>query len=209
MVRGRQRFNYLDQKGNPIRPSTQFIANTTDTIGITGGSPNADTDTYAFTAPSLQGYSLVKNGTADVTVGSDTISNGVTVPGNTMNIQYQGDYQAAPLSAVSKTAGVPVPVNCLKRYRLFWCNKSTDCLYLNGCNSERVGLYLYSHRPNGRTYDTLAEAVADNPTFDDTTNGCCNNDNSPQPFTVNYTADNMMMVLLRPVVLSIQLIPAN
>ena len=103
--------NYLDQKGNPIRPSTQFIANTTDTIGITGGSPNADADTYAFTAPSLQGYSLVKNGTADVTVGSDTISNGVTVPGNTMNIQYQGDYQSAPLSAVSKTAGVPVPVN--------------------------------------------------------------------------------------------------
>lgn len=184
--------NYLDQKGNPIRPSTQFIANTTDTIGITGGSPNADADTYAFTAPSLQGYSLVKNGTADVTVGSDTISNGVTVPGNTMNIQYQGDYQSAPLSAVSKTAGVPVPVN-LPTNDIDYSGTTKEPIAFTSTDATlTVPGYTYTVTgPNGRTYDTLAEAVADNPTFDDTTNGYVKNDVSPQPFTVNYTADNV------------------
>ena len=185
--------NYLDQNAQPLRVATSFLANTTDTIGITGGSPQASNDTYAFTAPSFQGYSLVPSGTNDVIVGSDTINNGTTVPGNTLNVQYQGDYQSAPLTAVSKTAGVSVPITLPSSDVTYHGASNQPIAFTSTDTSLTVPGYTYTVTgPDGQPYDTLAAALTANPKFDATTNGYnVTTDATPQPFVVNYTADNV------------------
>ena len=183
--------NYLDQNNKPLRDTTSFIANTTDTIGITGGSPNATSDTYAFTAPSFQGYSLVPNGTTDLTVGSDTLDDsGTKVPGNTMNVQYQGDYQSAPLTAVSDTPNVSVPITLPSSDTAYHGASNEPIAFTSTDASLTVPGYTYQViGPDNKPYDTLAAAVAANPTFDATSNGYnATADTTPQPFVVHYTA---------------------
>lgn len=54
---------------------------------------------------------------------------------------------------------------------------------------ERNG-YIYTVTgPDGVVYNTLAEAMAANQTFDTTSNGASQTDSSPQMFTVNYEQD--------------------
>ncbi len=185
--------NYLDQNDQSLRASTSFVANTTDTIGITGGSPNAATDTYSFTAPSFQGYSLVSGGTADVTVEADTVDNGNTVPGNTMDIKYEGDFQSAPLSAVSDTVGAPVPVTLPDSDKNYSGKTKQPIQFTSTDASLTVPGYTYHViGPDSNKYDTLAEAVAANPDFDDTGNGLnATADGTEQPFVVHYTANNV------------------
>lgn len=164
--------NYLDQNDKQLRPVTKFVANTTDTIGITGGSANAGTDTYAFTAPSFQGYSLVPSGATDITVGSDTINNGTTVPGNTLNIQYQGDYQSAPLTAVSKTPGVPVPIS-IDGADMTNSGATNQPITFKTTDKDLTAPgYTYTVTgPDNQSYDTLADALAANPNYNDDANG--------------------------------------
>lgn len=185
--------NYLDQNDKQLRPATKFVANTTDTIGITGGSANAGTDTYAFTAPSFQGYSLVPSGTTDITVGSDTINNGTTVPGNTLNIQYQGDYQSAPLTAVSKTPGVPVPIS-IDGADMTNSGATNQPITFKTTDKDLTAPgYTYTVTgPDNQSYDTLADALAANPNYNDDANGYgVTKDATAQPFVVSYTADNV------------------
>lgn len=184
--------NYLDQNNQPLRAATSFIANTTDTIGITGGSPNATSDTYAFTAPSFPGYSLVPNGTTDVTVGSDEIDDsGTTVPGNTMNVQYQGDFQSAPLTAVSDTPNVPVPITLPSSDATYHGASNEPIAFTSTDASLAVAGYTYTVTgPDNKPYATLAAAVTANPDFDATSNGYnATSDTTPQPFVVHYTAN--------------------
>ncbi|GAB2021588.1 hypothetical protein RyT2_06620 [Pseudolactococcus yaeyamensis] len=187
--------NYLDQNDKPLRAATSFIANTTDTIGITGGSANAVTDTYAFTAPSFQGYSLVPNGTTDITVGSDTINNGTTVPGNTLDIQYQGDYQSAPLTAVSKTSPVPVPISIDSADTTNSGATNQPITFKTTDKDLTAPGYTYTVTgPDNQSYDTLADALVANPNYNDDANGYgAMTDAMPQPFVVNYTADDVMI----------------
>ena len=186
--------NYLDQNDRPLRDATSFVANTTDTIGITGGSPNATSDTYDFTAPSFQGYSLVPNGTTAITVGSDTIDDsGKTVPGNTLNVNYQGDYQSAPLTAESDTTDVPAPLTLPSSDGTYHGTSNEPIAFTSTDASLAVPGYTYTVTgPDGNSYATLAAAVAANPNFDATSNGYnVTNDATPQPFVVHYAANQV------------------
>ncbi|GAX47507.1 beta strand repeat-containing protein [Pseudolactococcus reticulitermitis] len=186
--------NYLDQNNKPLRAATSFIANTTDTIGITGGSPNATSDTYDFTAPSFQGYSLVPNGTTAITVGSDTIDDsGTTVPGNTLNVNYQGDYQSAPLTAKSDTLNVPVPLTLPSSDVTYHGTSNEPIAFTSTDASLTVPGYTYTVTgPDDKSYATLAAAVAANPNFDATSNGYnVTDDATPQPFVVHYAANQV------------------
>ncbi|HEY4399244.1 MAG TPA: MucBP domain-containing protein [Lactobacillaceae bacterium] len=163
---------YIDGSGNTLKTSTSMNANVGETIGVTGLSPNAATDTYSYNPAVITGY-YAKSAT-DAT--SSTSTAGV------VTITYAKENQTARLLTDATDPSGAKTVEAASG-----TSGSTIALSSTDANLSRSGYNYTVKGPDGKIYATLADAKAAGVVYDNTVNNGSTTDATTQDYTVTYT----------------------
>lgn len=153
--------NYVDTNGNQIATPSYITANIGDQIDVV--NPANAQDTYDYTPPTIAGYTYTKSSSPVIVQINDA-----TYKYNKINVIYQGNTQTAQFNFAwdsAATAGTSLPVNVTTS------GVTGENIVSPPLPTLPVG-YQIGHvtGPDGKTYASLAAAIAANPTYTNSSN---------------------------------------
>ncbi|WP_142962476.1 Cna B-type domain-containing protein [Enterococcus casseliflavus] len=182
---------FVNSDGRPLQNQTGTVA-----INGTTGQEISYTDLIADYLTQT-GYYADQTGTF---VFDNTSNNGSTTDSDQqfITITLYPSYQEVGVVGNNQPASDPATGEAFEqipgtvtvgKYGTSGVSNESITLGVTDADLERNG-YIYTVTgPDGVVYNTLAEALAANQTFDTTSNGASQMDSSPQMFTVNYEQD--------------------
>ncbi|MGJ0933637.1 pectate lyase-like adhesive domain-containing protein [Enterococcus innesii] len=182
---------FVNSDGRPLQNQTGTVA-----INGTTGQEISYTDLIADYLTQT-GYYADQTGTF---VFDNTSNNGSTTDSDQqfITITLYPSYQEVGVVGNNQPESDPATGEAFEqipgtvtvgKYGTSGVSNESITLGVTDADLERNG-YIYTVTgPDGVVYNTLAEALAANQTFDTTSNGASQMDSSPQMFTVNYEQD--------------------
>lgn len=169
---------YKDTAGNVLKTGTTLAVGDGQSVGINNASPKASSDTYSYDAPKITGYNISSANDITVKVGSGTTPS--------LNLVYAPALQEATVTT-SGLVGNSASGNGTTTYK----GTTGGTISISDSSLTKAGYTYKVTAPDGRTYDTMAAALAagTNGKYDATDNAStATTDSQQQAFKVVYTA---------------------